>query len=218
MKAAGYPDTQFGGGSEVMHYIGDLILSKDGWMSTVYHRVISMYPYARYVGYGNGKNKDLAVDVLDFDFGPTAVGVWLLASSYPQTYPVDGQSDIPIQWYGNEYPDPLPPGATRPVGYPFTLQGVNGTLVVDWVELHTNTGRLVSIHPNPSECQAFNCYGVIAVKPLEPDTTYIVSARGSVGGLPFDRNWTFTTQSSLQFHHKSFRQEISPGPPWFPSR
>ncbi|MFU8772291.1 MAG: hypothetical protein ACNA8H_07710, partial [Anaerolineales bacterium] len=86
---------------------------------------------------------------------------------------------------------PLPPGAARPVGYPFTLQGVGGNLVVDWAEMRTAEGQVIGVHPNPPLCPQFNCYALIPLQPLSPWSTYTVTAQGSVGGVAFIQSWTF---------------------------
>lgn len=196
LVAAGYPSTYpWSGGSEVMHFIGDPIASVDGWMATIYHRVIPLDPAALYTGYGNGRNNHTAVDVMDFGGGPTDNGLWSSAVPYPLAYPANGQIDVPISWDGGESPNPLPPGASRPVGYPFTLQGVGGILQVTSIQLRKG-GQIVAVHPNPSDCSVFNCYALIAVQPLQANTTYTVQAQGSVGGIAFDRTWTFTTGST----------------------
>jgi len=38
------------GGSEVMHGWGDPVASVDGWMASIYHRVISLDPGAIFTG------------------------------------------------------------------------------------------------------------------------------------------------------------------------
>jgi len=192
VAVAGFP---WGGGSEIMHFIGDPIASVDGWMATIYHRVIMLDPGAHYTGYGNGRDASTAVDVMDFGGGPTDAGTWS-SVLYPLAYPADGQSNVPTSWSGGESPDPLPPGAPRPVGYPFTLQGVGGALQVGSATLRNGNGQTVATHPNPPDCPAFNCFALIAVQPLQPNTTYTVQAQGSVGGVTFNRTWTFTTGST----------------------
>lgn len=201
MWYAGYPDWPYWGGSEVMHYINNPIASVDDWMSTIYHRVLAIDPSMNYTGYGLGGNGQTSVDVMDFGSGPLDLnrGEWvsLETLTYPLGYPVDGQRDVPTSWGGGEIPDPLPPGASRPVGYPFTLQGVGGTLTVSAAEMRDANGTQVSVHPNPPDCFAFNCFGLIPVSPLIPGMTYRVSAQGMVGNTPFDRTWSFTTKISL---------------------
>jgi uncharacterized protein YkwD len=214
MLYAGLP-TEFpwGGGSEVMHYIGDPVESVDGWMSSVYHRIIVLDPSVNYAGYGNGKSEDTAVDVMDFGWGSLESGSWYpVLSAYPLAYPTDGQLDVPPEWGGGEYPDPLPPGAARPVGYPFTLQGVGGKLQVDKAEFQDSNGNHVSFHPNPPDCPTFNCFALITTEPLVPNTKYVVTVQGNVSGIPFDRMWTFKTGESTKTTSRSERQII--GPTW----
>ena len=190
MRAAGYP---WYGGSEVMHFLGDPVLSVDDWMATVFHRVVALDPGEHYAGYGGASGAGRVVDVMDFGTGPIDAGLWTPAQPYPQAYPADGQTEVPRSWSANESPDPLPPGSSRPVGYPFTLAGIGGTLAVVWTEMRDGNGNVVAVHPNPSDCAAFNCYAAIAVSPLQPNTTYSVQVVGTVGGVPFDRTWHFTT-------------------------
>lgn len=189
LKAAGF---LWPGGGEVMHFVSNPLTSVDGWMSTIFHRVVLLDPNAHYAGYGSDQSANARVDVLDFGSGPIDAGVWSSAAPYPLAYPADGQVDVPPSWGGGESPDPLPPGAQRPVGYPFTLQSVGGKLQVDTIELRTATGQVVPVHPNPAGC-ASSCYALIAVAPLQPNTAYVVEGSGNVGGVAFHQQWHFTT-------------------------
>jgi uncharacterized protein YkwD len=191
MQAANYP---FFGSAEVMHFLADPIGSVDGWISGILHRVILLEPVLTCGGYGGGKNGQAAVDVINLGIGENTQTLMATTTPYPLSYPADGQQGVPLWWNGNESPDPLPAGATRPVGYPFTLQGVMGKLVVDWVEMRGGDGKVVAVHPNPPLCPQFNCYALIPVQPLSPRTTYTVAAQGSVGGVAFSQSWTFTTR------------------------
>ncbi|MFN8494113.1 MAG: CAP domain-containing protein [Caldilineaceae bacterium] len=193
IKATHYP---WDGGSEVMHFIGDPILSVDGWMATIFHRLILLDPNAHYAGYAGATDANAAVDVMDFGAGPTDAGIWLSAAPYPLAYPANGQADVPPSWNGAEWPDPLPPGAKHPVGYPFTLQGIGGKLQVDSIQLRTATGQVVAVHPNPADCANGSCYALIAVEPLQPSTEYVVEAAGNVGGTAFQQQWHFTTSAT----------------------
>lgn len=193
VKAAQFP---WNGGAEVMHFIGDPTVSVDGWMATIFHRLILLDPNAHYTGYASAKGANAAVDVMDFGTGPTEAGIWLSASPYPLAYPADGQTDVPTRWNGSEAPDPLPPGAKRPVGYPFTLQGVGGKLQVDSIQLRTDTGQVVPVHPNPTDCANGACYALIALDPLLPNSSYVVEAAGNVGGVAFHQQWHFTTSAA----------------------
>ena len=213
LGAAGYP---WQGGAEVMHFIGDPQASVDGWMATIYHRVIPLAPGAQYAGYGSGKSARTAVDVMNMASGPLPEGRWTSATPHPLAYPGDGQLGVPTTWGGGESPDPLPPDALRPVGYPFTLQGVRGKLTVAEATFHTAGGQAVAVHPNPPDCPTFNCFALIAVTPLRPNTTYVVSARGDVAGVAFDRTWRFTTGATINASDASPRRNAVVGPPWQP--
>lgn len=180
------------GGAEVIHYYGDPETAVRDWMNTVYHRILLLDPVAEYAGYAGDQNSQTAIDVMDFGIGPESRQKKQPAP-YPLAYPANGQKKVPVSWSGLEAPDPLPAGAKKPVGFPFTLQGVGGTLVVDKIELVDGAGNRVAIHPNPPDCSSFNCYAVIAVSPLKPNTVYRVHARGNVGGVPFDQTWEFRT-------------------------
>jgi hypothetical protein len=192
IDAAGFP---WLGGAEVMHFIADPVKSVDSWMATIYHRVIILDPYAYYAGYGREHSANIKVDVMDFGNGPSNNGTSIVP--YPLAYPSDRQTGVPFLWDGGEYPNPLPEGATRPVGYPFTLQGVGGRLQVDWAEMRDGADRVVAIHPDPAECATFNCYALIAITPLSPNTRYTVHARGLVDRVPFDRSWQFKTGADI---------------------
>jgi uncharacterized protein YkwD len=193
MQATQYPGF---GSAEVMHFIGDPIASVDGWMSGILHRVILLEPILTCGGYGSGKNEQAAVDVINLGIGDNVDNQLANSSPYPLSYPADGQQGVPLAWNGNESPDPLPAGASRPVGYPFTLQGVMGKLVVDWAEMRSGAGQVVAVHPNPPLCPQFNCYALIPRQPLSPWSTYSVTVQGSVAGIAFTRSWTFTTGGS----------------------
>lgn len=194
MKAAEYP---WFGSAEVMHFLGDALASVDGWMSTVYHRVVLLEPSLTCAGYGSGSNNETAVDVMNLGIGAAGENLLTGSTPYPLAYPTDRQEGVPVEWNGSESPDPLPAGVTRPVGYPFTLQGVMGKLVVEWAEMRDGDGQTVAVHPNPPLCPEFNCFAMIPIQPLSARMTYTVSAQGSVDGVAFSRSWSFTTGDSI---------------------
>jgi uncharacterized protein YkwD len=190
MTAAGF---SWSGRSEVMHFLGDPAGSIDGWMTTVYHRIVLLDPKATHAGYSRGQIGPIVVDILDLGTGPTLEGSLSKTTPYPLAYPANGQVDVPVSWNGAENPNPLPPGAKQPVGYPFTLQGAMGKLKVEWAEMRDQYGLLVNLHPNPVHCVDFNCHALIPVQPLKPGISYTVRATGLVGDVPFNSSWTFRT-------------------------
>jgi hypothetical protein len=101
-----------------------------------------------------------------------------------------------VELYGtSETPSYLPPGASFPVGYPITIQPINGqTLTVSQAELHDGNGAAMSVHPNPANCGT-TCYALIPTTGLHPATTYTVHIAGNVDGIAFDKTWSFTTKT-----------------------
>jgi len=190
--AAGYPEGW--GTGENIHFIGDPIAAVDGWMATIFHRASLIAAENGHVGYGYGdSNLDLNMDVMEFGTGPANEGFWYPAEPFPVAYPADGQTNVPLLWNGAEYPDPLPPGAPRPVGYPFTLSGAPGYVDnVDLAEMRDDSGQTVEVYVN-----TYPPFALIPVRPLKPNTTYTIHVRGKVGWppdvAPFDRVWHFTT-------------------------
>jgi len=182
-----------------MHFWGDPVASVDGWMWSIYHRVLSIDPSALLTGYGYGDSSATAVDVMDFGVGPLESGMWTSATPYPFAYPGDGQTNV---------------SAAR---FPFTLQGVGGALQVTFAELRDGSGRLVTVDP-PPDCTGFNCYALIPSAPLPANTTFTVRAQGDVGGVAFNRTWTFTTGSASEYN-PAYREDVSQGislPYWQP--
>jgi uncharacterized protein YkwD len=190
LEYTGFP---YWGGAEEIHYLGDPVASVEDWIAAPYHRIFALKPYYNYMGYAMDRNAEAAVDVLDFGFsdGPAL-------PPEPIAYPADGHTGVPTTWGGGEDPDPLPPGAPRPVGYAFSLQGVGGTFHVTWIEMRDGNNQVVAVYPNPDLCPDFKCYIMIPVSPLQPLMTYTVHAIGSVSGVPFDQYWHFTTRAEAQ--------------------
>ncbi len=185
--ATGYP---YGCG-EVKHYLGDPVASVDGWMATVYHRLSLISPYYSVGGYGLSHLNNFDVDVLNMSSGEA--GGWISALPFLWVYPFDGQTNVPTQWSGGEWPNPLPPGAHGPVGYTITVQGMNGAWKITSGELRDKNDALTPVYPNPPDCTAWYCYAIIPVAPLRPWTTYTVTVRGTLADAAFEKKWHFTT-------------------------
>ena len=183
---AGYPWTA---GWEVMDSIDHPITSVDGWLGTVFHRIVVLDPYMQYMGYGHGQSRLTEfVDVVDFGHGPTTT----ISHTQFVIFPAAEQINVPIKGE-QELPSPLPPGTPSLYGYPITVQSPNtATLTVTKAELRDGSGKAVAVHPNPSDCGT-TCYALIPVNPLQKAMDYTVHVVGTVDNMPFDKTWTFTT-------------------------
>jgi uncharacterized protein YkwD len=191
------------GASEVMAFLHNATGAVDGWMNTLYHRLPFMDATMTACGYGaagGGGYTGNAVDTMDFGtrdaegkayIGPTLEGV----------YPPPDSVDIPRSFDGAESPQPPPP----PGGYP------SGTIVsITWsstaqfaAEEHriwaeTDEQELPHVwldSTNDPNLQGANTVALYAYKPLLKGTTYWVLLKGSLGGKPYEKTWSFKTAS-----------------------
>ncbi|MDQ3929466.1 MAG: CAP domain-containing protein [Chloroflexota bacterium] len=166
----------------------------DELMDLSMHRVLLLNPQYTQMGVGSAVLGGRAYTVVVIATGPLAT----LPKGEPKvvSYPVNGQSGVPVAWDYSEWPSPYPAGSTTPVGYPLTLTGAYGPLRVETAWLKDAAGAAVNVHPNPAVCvsnPAYNCYQLMPVSPLAPDTTYTAYAKGLIGGKPFEGTWSFKT-------------------------
>ena len=197
VKAAGYGYSAGYSVSDLVVPLEDPSASIDSLVDLPLHRVVLFSPEWREAGYSNAVRlaggKRVAYSVLDLGTGP--LNATASRAPYLIAYPIDRQTDVPASWNYVEFPNPLPSGATLPAGYPFSLQGAYGTLLVDSAEMRDAKGGAVAVHPNPASCSdpSHNCYIMIPVAPLQVRATYTVHVRGALGSASFDRTWQFTT-------------------------
>jgi hypothetical protein len=109
---------------------------------------------------------------------------------------VAGQANVPVAFYGNEIPDPVP-NAAYPVGYPITLTFDRGARVqIASHHLRDDAGQEVEAYVLlPSDPSMENSLALLARRPLQPSATYRVEVTGTLEGAPFEKRWQFTTTS-----------------------
>lgn len=168
-----------------------LSVAVDAFLATLYHRVPLLRPSLKRVGMGF--------------CGRTAVinihgGVEGLDEA-PVGFPTANQANVPLE-FPWELPDPIPPGASRPAGYPITLQFPMDGPEVSGVraELTDSAGRGVKFHlshPGKPACEfpQMNTICVIPATRLKPGASYKVKIAGQYDGTAFNREWSFTTAS-----------------------
>ena len=107
LVAQGYPDTN---ASEVATSFGNGVDGVRSLWVLPYHRLGLMHPHAIVAGWGHAEvgGRSTTVGVILYDFGSAAPD--LIRS------PAAGQQ-VARSWDGEEFPDVLPAGAARPVGY-----------------------------------------------------------------------------------------------------
>lgn len=118
----------------------------------------------------------------------------------PIVYPVNGQTDVPIDWIANESPNPLPDMAGKTVGYPISIA------VTPEVYLVIKSFRLSASDGSEPDTKLFSSNGtiksslahyafIIPLKPLKSGVRYTCSVSGFINGRSFTKEWQFTTKS-----------------------
>lgn len=185
----------------------------DAWMSTLYHRIPMLRPNLVRIGLG-WEGGYAVMDVINGLIGD---------EPHPVAYPAEGQKNVPTL-FPNELPDPIPAGATRPAGYPVTLQFPFDSEEVTGVKaaFMDVSGKAVPFHLSSPEhpANAFpqqNTICVIPARRLAPGATYKVRVAGTFQGETFEHEWSFTTetaprQASSQRNLADFRPVTGPVP------
>ena len=146
-----------------------------------------MHPHAVVAGWGHAEigGHTATVGVIVFDFAATAPD---RVSS-----PAAGQR-VAGSWAGQESPDALPAGATRPVGYPLMVV-YSGARVVDLrvAELTDLGGHDVAVSIVPQIYER-DYVAIVPVAPLSAGTKYRVRLALTVAGTDVLDEWEFETE------------------------
>ena len=156
-----------------------------------YHRLGMMHPSASTMGWGfstlNGRNT--TVGDITYNFGIRSVD--FLRS------PAHNQTNIPTSWSGNESPNPLPAGASRPVGYPIMVIYSGGqNVVMRGAEVVAPGGVRLPIYYAPQQFE-YDYQVIIPQRPLAANTTYHVRFDITVAGTWLTNEWDFSTGSTI---------------------
>ena len=148
-----------------------------------YHRLGLMHPHTAVAGWGHAEigGHTATVGVLMFDF----------AAAAPDRVrsPAAGQR-VAGSWAGDETPDALPAGASRPAGYPVMVV-YSGAQTVDLkaAKLTDTSGRDVAVSVVPQIYER-DYAGVVPAAPLAPGR-YRVRFELSVSGSDVVDEWEF---------------------------
>ncbi|MGH2450607.1 MAG: CAP domain-containing protein [Candidatus Limnocylindria bacterium] len=152
-----------------------------------YHRLGLMHPHAVLAGWGHADvaGRTATVGVLVYDFGAPA----------PERVrsPASGER-VPGSWSGEEFPDVLPPGAARPVGYPIMVV-YSGARTVDLraARLTDASGRVAAHHVVP-QLHERDYFAIVPASPLAAGTRYRVRLELTVAGSEVVEEWEFQTE------------------------
>ncbi|MBL8211736.1 MAG: hypothetical protein JNK87_13540 [Bryobacterales bacterium] len=171
--------------------------SIDAVMNSIYHRVPVMRYYFNEFGIGSTPDGS---NVQNFGTTPGTPGP---ATRHIATYPVNNQTDVPLDWDVNESPMPLPE-APRPLGFPFSLhitqpqgapQGTDNTPTQASLVSDGGQAVQVAILDNASD-RNINKGDVFVFPrtPLATGTAYTARISGSdQNGNTYTHTWRFTT-------------------------
>jgi hypothetical protein len=152
-----------------------------------YHRLGMMHPHTALAGWGHAEidGHTATVGVLVFDFAAAAPDRVLS--------PAAGQR-VAGTWAGNESPDALPAGATRPVGYPVMVVYSGGRAVdLKSAKLTDPSGREIAITVVPRIYEP-DYAAIVPVAPLGSGSRYRVRLELSVAGTDVVDEWEFETE------------------------
>jgi len=152
-----------------------------------YHRLGLMHPHAVVAGWGHADigGHTATVGVIVFDFAPAALE--------RVRSPAAGQR-VTGSWAGEESPDPLPPGASRPVGYPVMVVYSNAAQVdLRSAKLTDASGRDIAVSVVPQIYER-DYVAVVPTAPLAAGARFRVRLELSVGGSDVVEEWEFETE------------------------
>ena len=152
-----------------------------------YHRLGLMHPHAILAGWGHAEvgGRSVTVGVIVYDFGSAAPD--LVRS------PAIGQRVAP-SWDGEESPDVLPGGATRPVGYPVMVVYARAQVVeIRSARLSDASGRDLAFHVVPQIYER-DYAAIVPAAPLAAGARYHVRLDLIVAGADVVQEWDFETE------------------------
>jgi len=152
-----------------------------------YHRLGLMHPHAAVAGWGHAEidGHTATVGVIVFDF----------SSAAPERVrsPAAGQR-VSGSWAGDETPDALPAGATRPVGYPvMVVYSRAPTVDLKSAKITDASGREIPVSVVPQIYER-DYVAVVPTAPLAAGARYRVRFELSVGGNDIVDEWEFETE------------------------
>jgi uncharacterized protein YkwD len=150
-----------------------------GWLDTAYHRIPLVDPRATDFGIARVDGVVVALTGKTFEVHPKE-------HFYP--YPYDGMTGVGIGFYGGELPDPLAPFGLTKSGYILTISSIAEMEKVRF-RITDSAGNEVPFY------QEYNTYLFPAFE-LAYDETYAVTVNYEVDGVPYQKSWSFKTQSA----------------------
>lgn len=193
LTAAGYPWQTYG--EVVSAGPGTGPLAVEALLEAIYHRFGMLRSDVTEVGSGFDKPHPTYGAVFTMKLGARQASDSQAGQSWLGTYPVAGQTQVPIDFYSDtESPDPVA-GANR-VGYPISVHAASSeTLTLTSFTLATGgtTLPVTTLAPGADSFTPRYAAAIIPSSPLTPGQTYTADFKGTIGGRSVSRQWTFQT-------------------------
>ncbi|GMV43682.1 MAG: hypothetical protein AMXMBFR64_53980 [Myxococcales bacterium] len=188
LRATGWEGPILG---EVIAYQPLAVASVWQWMDSLYHRLPLLGPSASALGYGSAHGEGVWLGVVEVggQEGPGRLVGW----------PPKDATDVATAWDGLEVPQPAPPPGGYPSGPVLTVQGSPGQDLrmtahvllgpdgpIPHVALDGTSDPLLRDHA---------AIGLYADQPLDPGVEHRARVDGTLDGVAFTWEWTFTTRS-----------------------
>jgi hypothetical protein len=152
-----------------------------------YHRLGLMHPHAIVAGWGHAEvaGRTITVGVIVYDFSAPAPD--LVRAPAPA-------QRVATTYSGDEVPDVLPSGATRPVGYPI-MAIYSSARAVDLrsARLTEVGGPDFAYHVVPQLYER-DYVAIVPAAPLTPGARYHVRLELTVAGTDVVEEWEFETE------------------------
>jgi uncharacterized protein YkwD len=186
------------------------------WLAAPAHRALLLDASLKSVGFGFARTaRGEWVSVFDLLRG--AKGVPGGGDVRAVLYPAHRQQGVPLEFPGNEVPDPLPDAKTEPAGYPITgtfPPTVKVPTAEAWLE--SEAGEEVPVWlSSPSrpanEKFARSQRGTVCLfsrKVLQPGTRYVVSLQATAAGEEWSRVWSFTTVGPAEVRRRRYERAV----------
>lgn len=211
----------------------DSTLSITGLRDAPFHRVNMFYCYANAgVGSANSASvynsyyaSNVYSEYLNVDFASPCTGG--PAANQIVAWPFNGQTNVPNGWLDTEAEDPTGGAVTNEhgttVGYPVTIQGLNGAQFsnVNFTITDPDGNVIPCAEYDTSNNSTAQPLGMAVCTPLlelATSTTYTVKVTGSMStssfaSTPFTLSWSFTTASTMAIADTTFdAPELSTSP------
>jgi hypothetical protein len=146
-----------------------------------------MHPHTIVAGWGHAEigGRSATVGVIVYDFNSSA-------PDFVRS-PAAGQR-VQASWDGEESPDVLPPGATRPVGYPVMVVASGAkTMELRSARLTDDSGRELANYVVPQIYER-DYVAIVPAQPLARGARYRVRFELRLSGADATEEWDFATE------------------------